>query len=74
MNRFCTASIAARTSGDGGVPGVNGGMFAGRGRLPLGITTIIGTAFFSASRLSRMKPARPIVLQPESSSPPPWSR
>jgi enterochelin esterase family protein len=39
-----------------------------------GITTIIGFAFLSASRLSRMKPARPMVLQPESSSPPPWSR
>ena len=47
---------------------------AGRGRLPLGITTIIGFAFLAAIRLSRMNPARPIVLQPESSSPPPCSR
>jgi hypothetical protein len=42
--------------------------------LPFGITTIIGFAFPAASRLSRMNPARPIVLQPESSSPPPWIR
>ena len=60
--------------GRGGAPGVDRGMFAGVGRLPLGITTSIGTAFFAAIRLSRMKPARPIVLQPESSSPPPCSR
>ena len=74
MNRAWAAAIAAATSGLGVVPGTSGGRFAGRGRLPLGITMSIGNAFFSASRLSRMKPARPMVLQPESSSPPPCSR
>ena len=34
----------------------------------------LGTALFCASRLSRMNPARPTVLHPESSSPAPWSR
>ena len=57
----------------GGAGGV-WGKLAGRGRLPLGMTTSIGLAFLSARRLSRMKPARPVVLQPESSSPAPWSR
>ena len=39
---------------------------AGRGMLPFGITTIIGLALPVAIRLSRIKPARPIVLQPAS--------
>ena len=53
--------MAAVTAGSGGVPGVAVGRFAGRGKLPLGMTTIIGFAFFSASRLSRMKPAMSIT-------------
>ena len=60
MNRFWAASIAARASGDGVDPGVIRGKFAGRGRLPLGITTIIGTAFLSAIKLSSINPVRPI--------------
>ena len=72
MKRFCIVSIAARNSGEGASPGAGrAGMSFGGGRLPLGMTTSIGTAFFAAIRLSRMNPARPIVVQPESSSPPP---
>ena len=74
VKRPWAASNAARSSGDGGSPGVNRGMFAGMGRLPLGITTIIGTDLFAAMRLSSMKPARPTVVHPASSSPPPCNR
>ena len=38
------------------------------------MTTSMDLAFLSAKRLSRMELARPMVLQPESSSPAPWSR
>jgi hypothetical protein len=49
-----------------------------RPRLPppraSGITTIIGTAFFSAIRLSMMIGARPVSVHPGSRSPPPCSK
>jgi hypothetical protein len=41
---------------------------------PAGMTTIIGLAFLSAIRLSRMKPARPTELHEWSLSPAPCSR
>ena len=41
---------------------------------PAGMTTIIGRAFFSAIRLSRIKPARPTEDQEWSQSPAPCSR
>ena len=43
--------------------------------LPLnGMTTIIGTAFFSAIRLSRIRFAAPAVPHPIAVSPAPWTR
>ncbi len=48
----------------GAAPGGVVGNSAGRGRLPLGITTISGRTLPDARRLSTMNPARPIVLQP----------
>ena len=41
---------------------------------PSGITTTIGFALPSAIALSMMLFARPIIVQPDSMSPAPWSR